>query len=264
MEGFQLTTRHIASLKALHRTLRDRKKADRVKAVVLLGTHWSSAQVAEALLVDEKTVRLWHEKYVHGGENELIAFCYQGKTASLTEMQQEELAKHLDEKTYLTSNAIRHDIKKTYGVEYSSSGVKDLLHRLDFTYKKPKYVPGKLDTEKQKAFVTKSRRLRKSKGENDPIYFANACHPQHNSVPAYGWIRRGVEKHLKSNGGRKRVNIHGAVNIETHAIVTDFAKSVNKESSLRLFKKIEAKHPKAEKVHVFVDHASYYIAHWLS
>ena len=99
MEGFQLTTRQIASLKALHRTLRDRKQAYRVNAIVLLGTNWSVAHVAEALLVDEKTVRLWHEKYVHGGENELIAFCYQGKTASLTEMQQEELAKHLDEKT---------------------------------------------------------------------------------------------------------------------------------------------------------------------
>jgi len=72
MEDFQLTTDQIFSLKALHRTLRDRKKADRVKAVVLLGTGWTSQQVAEALLVDEKTVRTWFEKYQLGGEEKLL------------------------------------------------------------------------------------------------------------------------------------------------------------------------------------------------
>ena len=73
MDDFQLTTEQIAAIKALHRPRRNRKKADRVKAVVLLGTGWTVAQVAEAFLVDEKTVRLWHEKYVRGGENELLA-----------------------------------------------------------------------------------------------------------------------------------------------------------------------------------------------
>jgi transposase len=68
---------------------------------------------------------------------------------------------------------------------------------------------------------------------------------------------------LKSNGGRKRVNIHGAVNIETKDIVTDFPKSVNKKSTDRLCRKIEAKHPNAEKIHLFIDNASYYTARWL-
>ena len=57
-----LTTGQIASLKALHRLQRDRKKAYRINAVILLGTGWTVTQVAEVLLVDEKTVRIWHEK----------------------------------------------------------------------------------------------------------------------------------------------------------------------------------------------------------
>ena len=122
MDNFQLTSKQITSLKALHRLQRDRKIADRVKAVVLLGSGWSVAKVAE----------------------------------------------------------------------------------------------------------------------NDPVYFADAVHPQFNSIPAYGWIKRGKDKELKSNGGRKRVNINGA-------------------SSLRLFKKLEAKHPQAEKIHGILDNASYYI-----
>ncbi len=124
-------------------------------------------------------------------------------------------------------------------------------------------MPGKLDPEKQAEFLNEYAQLRKNKGENDPIYFCDACHPQHNSQPAYGWIRKGYDKEIKSNGGRKRVNINGAVNIETLDIATDFVKSVNGESSLRLFRKLEAKHPDAKEIHVIGDNASYYKSAWL-
>jgi len=221
------------------------------------------SEVAQALLVDESTIRLWYEKYQQEGQKGLTTLQYQGKAPSLTVEQQTELAHHLDEHTYLTSKEIRHYIKKTYGKAYSPTGVKELLHRLGFSYKKPKHVPGKLDPVKQAIFLAEYAKLRETTGENDPVLFADACHPQHNSVPAYGWIRRGKEKELKSNSGRKRVNIHGAVDIDTLDITTDFTKSVNKESSLRLFKKIEKKYPLAKQIHIIVDNASYYIARWL-
>jgi transposase len=247
----------------LHKAQRDRRFADRVKAIVLLGTGWSVSEVAEALLVDEKTIRLWFEKYQRGGTDELLELKYEGAEPKLSETQQQELAKHLDENTYLTSKDIRHYVKKTYKVEYSATGMKELLHRLGFVYKKPKHVPGKLYPEKQKEWLAEYEELLKTKGKNDPIYFGDASHPQFNSIPAYGWIRRGKEKHLKSNGGRKRVNIHGAVNIKTKDIVTDFPKSVNKESTDRLCRKIEAKHPRAKQIHLFIDNASYYTANGL-
>ena len=177
MEDFQLTTGQIVSLKALHRTLRNRKQADRVKAVVLLGTGWTPQQVAEVLLIDEKTVHTRFEKYHRGGEEELLVLRYQGKSPRLNKTQQSELAKLLDENTDLTSKDIRHDIEKTYKVKYSATGVKELLHRLNFVYKKPKHVPGKLDPVKQAAFVEEYERLKKTKGKNDPIYFADGCHP---------------------------------------------------------------------------------------
>jgi transposase len=263
MENHRLTKTQIAALKVLHKTQRDRRFAYRINAIILLGTGWSTAQVSEALLVDEQTIRLWLEKYQHGGIDELLALHYQGTEAKLTETQQQELSLHLDETTYLTSKEIRHYVKKTYGIDYSATGMKDLLHRLGFVHKKPKHVPGKLDPAKQKEFMKEYKKLLKTKGKNDPVYFGDASHPQFNSIPAYGWIRRGKEKYLKSNGGRKRVNIHGAVNIKTKDIVTDFPKSVNKESTDRLCRKIEAKHPKAKKIHLFIDNASYYTAKWL-
>jgi transposase len=263
MDDFRLTQQQIDVLKVLHKAQRDRRFAYRINAIILLGTGWSVAEVAEALLVDTTTIYNWLEKYQHGGTDELLELKYEGADPKLNETQQQELAKHLDENTYLTSKDIRHYVKKTYKVEYSATGMKELLHRLGFVYKKPKHVPGKLDPEEQKKFIKEYEQLLKTKGKNEPIYFGDASHPQFNSIPAYGWIRRGKEKYLKSNGGRKRVNIHGAVNIETKDIITDFPKSVNKESTDRLCRKIEAKHPDADVIHLFIDNASYYTAKWL-
>ena len=196
MEEYQLSPEQIASLKALHRTLRDRKKADRVKAAVLLGTGYPVAQVAEILFLDETTVRNYYEKYVQGGKEGLLTLFYAGRQPSLAEVQQQELAlylsiRYLDDNTYLTSREVARYIKQTFGISFKPSGVKDLLHRLGFVYKKPKHVPGKLDPQAQKEFLEKYESLKKTKGENDPIYFADAVHPPvfqkySNSIPAAG------------------------------------------------------------------------------
>ena len=72
MNDLRLTAKQVTKLKALHRRQRDRRLADRVKAVVLLWFGLSVANVAEALLIDETTVRNWLEKRQQGGETELL------------------------------------------------------------------------------------------------------------------------------------------------------------------------------------------------
>jgi len=76
------------------------------------------------------------------------------------------------------------------------------LHETGFRYKKPKVVPGKADPEAQQAFLRDYENLKQDKGENDPIYFMEGTHPQHNTVSSYGWIKRGEEKEIRSNSGR--------------------------------------------------------------
>jgi len=76
--------------------------------------------------------------------------------------------------------------------------------------------------------------LKASKGKNDPIYFADATHPQRNSIPSYGWSKKGQEKELKANCGRQRLNINGAINIETLEPATGFYDTTNADSSMSL------------------------------
>ena len=155
MRDYNLSKEKIAELEKLHRSLRDKRQADRVKAVIALSKGWSPSQVAEILLFDEKTSRHY-------------------------------------------------------------------------------------------------------KGENDPVYFADATHPQHNSVPSYGWIKKGKEKQLKANCGRQRLNINGAIDIETLEPVVGFYDTINAQATIDLFGKIQAKHPDADVIYIIIDNARYY------
>ena len=134
----------------------------------------------------------------------------------------------------------------------------DLLHRLGFTYKKAKVAPGKANAEAQQAFVEQYEKLKEEKGEDDPIYFMDGTHPHHNPMPAYGWIKKGVEQEIPSNTGRRRVNINGAINIETMNTTVRFDPSINAQSTVALLQALERKHQKAQCIYVICDNAAYY------
>ncbi len=258
MKDYRLSKEQISELEKLHRSIRDKRQADRVKAVVALSKGWSAAQVAEILLFDEKTSRQYFERYQKGGIEALLDDNYTGAEPKLDEHQISELEAYLEEHIFLEAKSVVDHIHRQYGVRYSVSGVTDLLHRLGFSYKKPRHVPGKQDPAKQQAFIEEYEQIKASKGENDPIYFADATHPHHNSIPSYGWIKKGSEKELKANCGRQRLNINGAINIDTLEPVTGFYDTINAQSTIDLFAKIEAKHPDADTIYIIVDNARYY------
>jgi len=183
---------------------------------------------------------------------------YSGAEPKLDTHQMSELEDYLEEHILPDAKSVIAHIVKQYEVRYSVSGVTYLLHRLGFSYKKPTHVPGKQDPARQRAFLKEYEHLKAGKGQNDPIYFADATHPQHNSIPSYGWIKKGQEKALKANCGRQRLNINGAINIETLEPMTGFYDTINADSTIDLFSKIEAKHPEAKAIYVIVDNARYY------
>lgn len=263
MRDYTLSKEKITELKLLHRSLRDKRQADRIKAVIALSEGWSAADIARILLFDEKTARLYFDRYQQGGTDALLDDNYPGAEPKLDASELRDLEKFLEEHILPDAKSVIAHIKKHYGVIYSLSGVTDLLHRLGFSYKKPAHVPGKQDPLQQQAFVEEYERLKAEKGENDPIYFADATHPQHNSIPSYGWIKTGQDKELKANCGRQRLNINGAINIETLEPTVRFYETINAQSAMDLFRRLEAKHPEATVIYVIVDNARYYRSRWL-
>ncbi len=72
MKDYMSSKEKIAELEKFHRSLRDKRHADRVKGVIALSRGWSAAQVAEILLFDEKTSRHYFERYQQGGLKALL------------------------------------------------------------------------------------------------------------------------------------------------------------------------------------------------
>lgn len=246
-----------SKLKILHRASSNRKQGDKIKAILLLDQGYEYAEIARILLIDQSTVWRWYESFINSGINGLLNVNYVGGSCKLTEVQLDKLIEHLECTMYLTAKEICVYVRKTFRVNYTSKGMTSLLHQLNFTYKKPKHLPGKADIEAQKAFIKKYRKLRKNKAPEDKIYFMDGVHPMHNSQPAFGWIRKGKDMVIKANTGRQRINLNGAYNLEDHTVVIQEAEMINGQSTVSLLDEIMRKQPLGL-IYIVLDNAKYY------
>ena len=135
MNGLTLTSTEIIALKQAHRACKDKRAADRIKAIYSLGVGFSVEDVVEILMLDEETLRNYVKRYQSGGIKALIADHYQGSVSKLSVIQLNELNAHLEQYTYLTVEAIIAYVYEQYDVSYSVSGMTDLLHQKMLYYK---------------------------------------------------------------------------------------------------------------------------------
>ena len=245
-------------LKEAHGAAQEKRHADKIKTILLLNEGWSYEEIAQALLLDDSTPRRYWKIWERKGLDGLVENHYEGRDSNLTEEECAELKSELQQVIYPNAKAVVAYVDKTFGVKYTPQGLTHLLHRLGFVYKKTKPVPGKADPEKQKAFLQTYHQLKEQKGPNDRIYFIDGCHPNHNAMPAYGWIEKGVTKEIPTNTARKRINLNGAIDISDFDLVIREDPTLNAQSTIALFKQIEDKNPLAESIYVIADNAPYY------
>jgi hypothetical protein len=108
-------------------------------------------------------------------------------------------------------------IERHCGVSYTRSALVKLLARLDMEYRKPKMLPRKLDPVKQRAFIAEYENLLNSLGDDEAVLFADAVHPTHEARPAGCWAPKDMKVAIEGTSGRQRLNIHGAIDLETGA-----------------------------------------------
>ena len=244
-------------LRQTHRESKNKKHADRIKTILMLNRGKTYQEIAEDLLLDDSTLRNYYTDYMEGGIKKLLEYDYTGGTSRLSYEQLQALDVHLQQHTYLSSKEIKVHIEKEFLVNYTTEGVKNILYRLGFTYKKTKHLPGKADREKQAAFLKEYEALKATKQAADKIYFMDGCHPHHNSIAAYGWIKKGTEKELKANTGRARLNINGAYNAEDSKVVVREDESINAQSTLSLIEQIIVLQTTGM-IYLIADNARYY------
>lgn len=250
-----LTQLEREDLKNRHKKERDKRICDRIKAVLLHDKGWNYDQIAEVLLLDNETVRLHIRDYqsVHKLKPE-----NGGSQEKLTELQNQKLLDHLEKHTYLHAKDIIAYIKVTFNVEYTVAGMTYYLKAHGFSYKKPAVVPGKVNLQAQKEWLEKYGKLKESLPPNDAICFIDGVHPTHNTKITYGWIKKGSRKEMPTNTGRQRLNIAGAIDINSKKVTTREDSTLNASATIEFLKKLEESYPLANQVHVFCDNARYY------
>ena len=243
--------------------------ARRANALVLLDAGWNCQEVAGALLLDDDTIRTWHNLFVSDGIEGLARFETGGSACQMNDAQLEEIKAWVTATLPRSTRQIGAFIEKRFAVVYESrSGLIALLHRLGLEYHKPDLIPSKLNEEKQKNFIAEYDNLLNSLADNEAVLFADAVHPTHAVRAAGCWAPKQETLAIGQTSGRQRINIHGAINLETGQTRMIEVLTVDAVSTIRLLESIEALYPLLVLIHVFLDNARYHhaklVQEWLA
>jgi hypothetical protein len=179
----------------------------------------------------------------------------------LTVEQQDKLKVWIGQTLPRSTRAVGAWIAAQCGIEYQTrSGLIALLHRLGMEHRKPKAISRKLDPAKQVAFIKAYEALMNQLSADEAVIFADAVHPTHAVRPVGCWAPKEVPVAVEQSSGRDRLNIHGAIDLETGQTIMKDVLTVDALSTILLLTAIEAMYPGMRLIHVFLDNARYHHA----
>lgn len=241
--------------------LAEHRVARRANAILLLDDGLSCEQAAKVLYLDDDTVRSWHRLYRERGGEGLEKFNAGGSSGYLTAAQEEAVKAYVAQTLPRGTREIGAFIQREFGIVYETrSGLIALLHRLGLEYRKPEVIGRKLDAEKQQAFIDSYERLRNALGPREAVLFLDAVHPTHTARPVGCWALKEEKVAIGQTSGRQRINVHGAINLETGETSIVEAETIDAASTIKLLASLEALYPLMVVIHVFLDNARYHHA----
>ena len=235
--------------------------ARRANALVLLDDGMSCEAISKVLFLDNDTIRTWYQLYQEDGIDGLVNFGHEGGSCRLTVEQQDKLKAWIGETLPRSTRAVGAWIAREYGIEYQTrSGLIALLHRLGMEHRKPTAISRKLDPAKQAAFIKQYEDQLNRLPADEAVIFADAVHPTHAVRPVGCWAPKQVPVAVQQSSGRDRLNIHGAVDLETGQTIMKDVLTVDAVSTIMLLMAIEAMYPGMRWIHIFLDNARYHHA----
>lgn len=260
MERKFLSKMERAIVEELRANTRDKGAYMKLSVLILLDMDKNYGEIAEILGIGLGTVSNCRSKYEKEGLEKYLDTHYVPYTGKLSDEELSQLDQAVSSGLYQTTQTVQTYIEDHFGISYSLSAVLAILTKLDFVYKKTMSVPGKADLAQQEAFLQEMEPfLAEIDVETEAVYFLDAVHPQHNTRPNYAWVKRGEDKAIATNSGRKRLNLHGALNAhQPEDIVIQEAETIDGFATITLCEQILAQNSHKETIYLFADNASYY------
>lgn len=260
MAAFSLDKKLRKKVDQLLRSTVHAKVQKRLYALVWLDDGKSVEEVAALLQTTTRTIRDWLSIYRRKGLDGLLVLHYQGDPGQLKPAQIEQLKKEIETGRFHCARQVQTFIDETFHVQFSLSGTNRLLHRLGCSFHQVNGFLFKAKRDKQLEFVDRYEEQRPKPGERTRRYFIDGCHPRWGLDILYRcWLLRGQRFEVGVGGGRKRLNILGAIcpeDLEYLDIRLPLG-TLSYQQVIELLQKMRHKHPETSKFILYLDNARY-------
>lgn len=254
-----LTAEVRKSVEGMRGVTRDKDAYMKLSVLVMLDEGESFERIAVILGISQGTVRNCRHKYEADGLPKYLDRHYVPYTGRLSNEALAAVEAEVSSGLYTTSLQLVDYIERAFGQKYSQSAARAILHKLGFVHKKTSEVPSKFDEAQQDGFLEQLKPFLNEIGENEAVFFTDAVHPQHNTRSSYAWVKKGQEKAIPTNTGRRRINLNGAMNAHNpqETIIVE-ADTINAQSTIQLYDKVQQMNLDKHTIFMICDNARYY------
>ncbi|MEI6987135.1 MAG: hypothetical protein WCK65_13500 [Rhodospirillaceae bacterium] len=95
-------------------------------------------------------------------------------------------------------------------------------------------MSSKLVEAAQQGYIDTYHELQRTLPDDEAIMFADAVHPTHGARPVGCWAPKDTKVAVDQTSGRHRLNIHGAIDLETGRTKMIDVSTVNAQSTIAL------------------------------
>src|SRR3954454_11821936 len=136
MKTIRLTAQQRKDISERRRHAQDRRVYQRLSAVLWSDDGRTREEIAKLVGVSTRQVGQWFRIFRNKGLDVLCTLHYQGDPGRLGPAQVEQLKREVATGAFHNAEQVRTWVEATFGVAYSTSGIKDLLRRAGASYHK--------------------------------------------------------------------------------------------------------------------------------
>jgi transposase len=248
-----LTEQEEKELKMMHRKEQGKKIADRIKVVLLTNEGWNYLQISRALFINEDTARIHFKEYI---DSKKLIINSGGSKSKLSDEDSKSLALHLEANIYAKIADICEYVWQKYNVRYSISGMRKWLQNNGFSYRKPEPIPAKADPVQQKEYIEQYKKDKENMSKDEIVLFMDAVHPTMSTKISYGWIKKNSNTKIKTAPSNTRMNILGAIELNSMKLITRSYKTINSEAAVD-FLDVVTNYYQGLKIRIIMDNGKY-------
>ncbi len=226
----------------------------------MLATGSIIEDVASVVGCSTRSIINWIHIFKDKGIQSLATFNYKAKKSYLSFNQVNQIVIYVLFESPKDTKKVKEYIQKNFNVNYCDEAVRQLLIKRGLKVLRPKTVPGSPPSiEEQKQFIKEYHELKDQ--PETKVLFGDGMHLIHQNLPSLCWGDPGFPPIFETNSGRKRLNILGAYDIESHSLVHLTGEdNCNADRVIEFLDKITLSYETSSQIYLIVDNARYFHA----